>query len=93
MESRACYGWYGEGCGASGESAPIQRGGYKMSDYYFLVDWHDSFFSNKVSVKAMDFAHAEKNVKAWAKKDGGTFIGEDPDYYNINHYYDKDRRQ
>ena len=93
MESRSAYGYYGEGHGATGEMPPEtekDRGGYQMNLYSFLVDWHMVGISNKVEVRAKSFKNAERNVKAWAKRDGGTYIGEDPEWIKTNHCFDKD---
>ena len=84
MESRACYGWYGEGNGASGETKVRHGRSHKLGTFRFIVDWHLYGVSNKVEVNAMDLEHAERNVKAWAKRDGGTFLGEDPEYIISN---------
>ena len=83
LESRAAYGYYGEGYGVSGEQPPKEH--YTIQSYYFLIDWHDPRFSNCVSVKAKNFKNAIRQAKAWAKRDGGTFLGEDPDRAIFNH--------
>lgn len=86
LESRSAYGYYGEGHGATGEIPPKER--YTMDRFYFLVDWHINGISNEVAVTAKNFKNAERNVKAWAKRDGGTFLGENPKFISINHYND-----
>lgn len=86
LETRSAYGYYGEGHGATGEIPPKES--YTMERFYFLVDWHITGISNKVDVMAKNFKNAERNVKAWAKRDGGTYLGEDPDFIAINHYND-----
>lgn len=87
LESRSAYGYYGEGHGATGETPP-KKEHYTMDTFHFLVDWHDDFFSKRVTITAKNFKNAERNVKAWAKREGGTFLGEDPDFISINHYND-----
>ena len=92
MESRACYGYYGELGGASGERKPkAYRGGYNINTYYFLVDWHIPGISSETEIKAKTFRNAERRVKEWAKRDGGTFIGENPKYTRINHYWEAEQ--
>ena len=86
LESRSAYGYYGEGHGATGEKPPKEH--YTMEKFHFLVDWHHPMISKKVDIMAKNFKNAERNVKAWAKHDGGTFLGEDPDFISINHFYD-----
>ena len=86
MESRACYGYYGEGHGASGEIRPkAYRGGYSINTYYFLIDWHMPGISNEAEIKAKTFENAERRAKALAKQENGTFIGENPKYAILNH--------
>ena len=86
LESRASYGYYGVGYGATGENEPKRyKGGYTMNTYHFLIDWHDPFFSNRFKVAAKSFENAERAAKAYARKNGGTFLGEDPEHIRANH--------
>ena len=90
MESRACYGYYGEGFGASGESAPrAYRGGYQINTYYFQFQWGtDCPFSEIVEFKAKTFENALKSAKAYARREGCTFLGESPKHIKFNHTWD-----
>lgn len=77
VESRACYGFYGEGHGLSGEEPPKQsRGGWQYDYFYFRIDWGDARLSQLAVIKAKTRENAIRQAKAWAKRDGGTFLGD-----------------
>lgn len=83
LESRSCYGYYGEGHGATGETPPDKmRGGYSIKEYRFVIDWHIRGIANEGIIHARNYKNAVKQAKAWAKRDGGEFIGDTPDGWN-----------
>jgi len=71
MESRACYGYYGEGHGATGESKPKKEhaSGYSFNDYVFRIEGIGHYEYPQMEVKAIDFAHAVTAIEKQAKKD------------------------
>jgi hypothetical protein len=75
LESRAAYGYYGEGHGATGEKAPIiHKSGWRFTEFHFEISG-DPFFKH-IEIKACDYEHALKQAKKWAKRDGFTIIGD-----------------
>lgn len=81
MESRACYGYYGEGHGCTGEVQPVvHKSGWRFMNFYFEVKGLSGF--NHVEVKACDYAHAMKQLKAWARRDGFEIVGNEKGYEN-----------
>lgn len=79
MESRAAYGYYGEGYGATGESVPItHKSGWRYMDFGFEI--HSKTGKENIRIKACDYAHAISQLKKWAKKDGFEIIGDAKGY-------------
>lgn len=75
LESRAAYGYYGEGHGATGEKAPVtHKSGWSFKDFFFEIEG-DPFFKF-IEVKACDYKHALTQAKKRAKRDGFTIIGD-----------------
>lgn len=75
LENRAAYGYYGEGHGATGEKSPTtHKSGWRFSDFYFEISGVPFF--KFIEVKACDYAHAIKQAKARAKKEGFTIVGD-----------------
>ena len=72
MESRACYGYYGEGHGATGEAVPKKQhpSGYSFDDYVFEVKGVGRYVYPICKVKAMDYDHAVAQMKRWGKREG-----------------------
>ena len=70
MESRACYGYYGEGHGATGEVLPKKQhaSGYSFDDYVFRIEGIGHYEYPLMQVKAIDFAHAVKAIEKEARK-------------------------
>lgn len=84
MESRACYGYYGEAYGLTGEMQPvIHKSGWSLKTFYFEVKGQG--FSH-VEIKACDYAHAIKQLKRWAKRDGFEIVGNKKGYENQANY-------
>lgn len=85
MESRACYGYYGEGHGCTGEMQPkkIHKSGWRFMYFHFEV--RGKGFSH-VEIKACDYAHAMKQLKAWAKRDGFEIVGDKKGFENQRNY-------
>lgn len=84
MESRACYGYYGEGHGCTGENPPvIHKRGWRFMDFHFEVKGKG--FTH-VEIKACDYAHAMKQLKRWAKRDGFEIVGNEKGYENQVNY-------
>ena len=71
LESMACYGYYGEGHGATGETPPrkAHSSGYRFDDYVFKVEGVGHYVYPLCRVKAMDFAHAAAQMDKWARKE------------------------
>lgn len=72
MESRACYGYYGEGHGASGESKPKKEhaSGWSFDDYAFEVKGIGRYFYPKIEVKAKSYENALKAVEKQGRREG-----------------------
>lgn len=84
VESRANYGYYGEGCGCIGETPPvIHKRGWRFTNFHFEVKGKGL---NCVEIKACDYAHALKQLKKWAKRDGFEIIGNKKGYENQVNY-------
>lgn len=70
MESRACYGYYGEGHGATGEATPkkARPSGYSFDDYVFRIEGIGHYEYPLMQVKAIDFEHAMMAIEKQAGK-------------------------
>lgn len=76
LESRAAYGYYGEGHGATGEKPPKQHAsGWSIYSYRFEITGHKYRYTT-IEVNARNYANAVKRAKAWAKRDGFTIVGD-----------------
>lgn len=85
MESRASYGYFGEGHGCTGENPPvIHKSGWSFKCFYFEVKGLKGF--SHVEIKACDYAHAMKQLKKWAKRDGFEIVGDKKGYENQVNY-------
>ena len=83
MESRAAYGYYGEGHGVTGENAPkTHKSGWSFWDFHFEIDgtYAQTQGCKVIQIKACDYAHAIKQAKKWAKRDGFTIVGDAKGY-------------
>lgn len=71
MESRACYGYYGKGHGATGESVPKKphASGYGYWRFNFEIKGIDHYEYPFVQVKAIDYEHALKQIQRQAKRE------------------------
>ena len=70
MESRACYGYYGEGHGVTGETKPkTHASGWSFDDYVFEVKGVGRYAYPRCKVKAKDYDHALAQMKKWGKRD------------------------
>ena len=80
LESRAAYGYYGDGHGATGEKppAPKHKSCWRFMEFFFEISGDPMF--KFVEIKACDYAHALKQVKRWAKRDGFSVVGDKPGY-------------
>lgn len=84
MESRACYGYYGEGHGCTGEMQPvIHKSGWRFKDFHFEVK---GIAFKHVQIKTCDYDHAVKQLKKWAKRDGFEIVGDKKGYENQRYY-------
>lgn len=80
LESRAAYGYYGEGYGATGENPPKKTHASGWHFYNFLFEitgtyQHTQGFT-EIEVRACDYEHAMKQAKKWAERDGFTVVGD-----------------
>lgn len=74
LESRASYGYYGTGHGATGEVAPkVHKRGWRFMNFYFETT---AYYCEVLSIRACDYAHAVKQAKAWARKEGCEIVGD-----------------
>lgn len=79
LESRACYGYYGTGHGATGEEQPKTHArGWHIWTFYFVVRWPNRKRNECVQVDASCYKNALKNLKRWQKRDGFEIIGDAP---------------
>lgn len=87
MESRACYGYYGEGHGCTGEmqTKKVHKSGWRFMTFFFEVKGKRFPFTH-VEIKACDYAHAMKQLKAWAKRDGFEIVGDKKGFENQRNY-------
>lgn len=79
LESRAIYGYYGEGYGATGENPQkIHASGWRFSEFYFKISgtFAQTGGCKYIEIKACDYEHALKQAKKWAKRDGFTVEGD-----------------
>lgn len=77
LESRASYGYYGEGHGTTGENTPTtHKSGWRFSDFYFEISGDP--FAKFIEVRACDYAHALKQAQTRAKNEGFTLVGDKP---------------
>lgn len=85
MESRACYGYYGEGHGCTGENQPAKphKKGWRFMTFHFEVQ---GLGFKYVEIKACDYAHAMKQLERWAKRDGFVIVGDKEGYENQVNY-------
>ena len=89
LESRAAYGYYGEGHGASGENPPkVHKSGWRFSEFYFEISgtYQQTQGFKHIEIKACDYAHAMKQAKRWAKRDGFTIVGDKAGYEYQRNY-------
>ena len=80
MESRACYGYYGEGCGATGETKPKTTGTFQYEFWTveirydvgrFLTEFKakDKEHAIRQIEKEIKFTNSEKNLSAsWQRR-------------------------
>lgn len=81
LETRAAYGYYGEGHGATSETRKEKKthaSGWHFSDFYFEISgtYQQTFGFTYIEVKACDYAHAVKQAKRRAKREGFTLVGD-----------------
>lgn len=79
LESRAAYGWYGEGYGASGETKQKDHAsGWHFHTFHFEIagTYRQTQGCTGISIKASNYKNAMRQAKAWAKRDGFTIIGD-----------------
>lgn len=84
LESRSSYGWYGEFGGMTGENEPnVRKSGWHFHNFHFEISsFKYKGFSTYVEIRACDYAHAMKQLKAWAKRDGFIIVGDRPGWEN-----------
>jgi hypothetical protein len=76
LESRAAYGYYGEGHGATGEKPPrTHESGWSIYTYVFEVSGREWFYT-KIEVNARNYANALKQAKRFCKREGLTLVGD-----------------
>lgn len=79
LESRAAYGYYGEGNGVTGEKKPTtHKSGWRFTHFYFEIS--GDTMCKTIVIKACDYEHAMKQAKKWAKRDGFTIVGDEAGY-------------
>lgn len=61
MEARGCYGYYGEGCGATGEVQPKAKGTFQYE--FWTVEILYDVGRMLVQYKAKDKEHAIRQIK------------------------------
>ena len=85
MESRAAYGYYGAGNGCTGENQPAKprKKGWELKPFFFEVRGRGIRY---VEVRACDYAHAMRQLKIWAKRDGFEIVGDKKGYENQSEY-------
>jgi hypothetical protein len=79
LESRATYGYYGEGHGATGEKPPkTHASGWSIYTYYFEYSGSPLCKRgiNTVEINARSYSNALRRAKAWAKDNGLTIVGD-----------------
>lgn len=73
MECRSMYGYYGESGGITGEQAPIAHAsGWRFDKYFFEISgtFEQTQGCTRIEIKACDYAHALKQARKWARRDG-----------------------
>ena len=89
LESRAAYGYYGEGFGASGETKnKPHASGWHFHTFHFEITgtYQQTQGCTGISITACDYAHAMKQAKAWAKRDGFTIVGDEKGWESQRRY-------
>lgn len=89
LESRAAYGYYGEGHGATGENRPkTHASGWRFMDFYFEISgtFEQTLGFKHIEIRACDYEHALKQAKKWAKRDGFVIVGDKQGYEHQRNY-------
>ena len=76
LESRAAYGYYGEGHGATGEKPPkTHASGWSIYSYVFEVSGKEWFYT-EIEVNARNYANALKRARAMCQREGLKLVGD-----------------